>query len=118
MDRWNIVSTLNYLPHSDEVKIMLAKFPDTDSDMVDRMVRMANLTRAGFMNGDLSTLMSPRTVLSWIENMTIFKDRDLAFQLSFLNKSDETERPVIAEYYQRCFDVELAQSPLQHAAVS
>lgn len=112
MDRWNIVTTLNYLPHEDELAIMLAKFPalakDTASkDTLDKMVRMADLTRQGFINGDLSTLMSPRTVLSWIENWEIFNDLDRAFRLSFLNKSDEAERGIIAEYYQRCFGTEL-----------
>jgi cobaltochelatase CobS len=122
MDRWNVVATLNYLPHDDEMNIMLAKFPDMDSDEgrdhVDRMVRMADMTRAGFINGDLSTLMSPRTVLSWIENFNIFKDREMAFQLSFLNKCDETERPIIAEYYQRCFDIDLPESAIKNIAVS
>ncbi len=123
MDRWNILATLNYLPHDDEMNIMLAKFPtlqdDAGRDMVDKMVRMADLTREGFINGDLSTLMSPRTVLSWIENTQIFDgNRDLAFQLSFLNKCDETERGLVAEYYQRCFDVELPESSIRNVAVS
>ena len=123
MDRWNIVTTLNYLPHDDEMNIMLAKFPDLDTDKgkdnIDKMVRMADMTREGFINGDLSTLMSPRTVLSWIENMIIFDDnRELAFQLSFLNKCDETERPIIAEYYQRCFGVDLPISAIRNVAVS
>lgn len=122
MDRWNIVTTLNYLPHDDEMNIMLAKFPDMNNeegkDNVDRMVRMADLTREGFINGDLSTLMSPRTVLSWIENFQIFKDREIAFQLSFMNKCDETERPIIAEFYQRCFDVDLPESAIRNVAVS
>ncbi len=118
MDRWNIVVTLNYLPHDDEMNIMLAKFPQLDNDagrdMVDKMVRLADMTRNGFMNGDLSTLMSPRTVLAWIENTQIFDgNRELAFQLSFLNKCDETERPIIGEYYQRCFDVELPEAALR-----
>lgn len=118
MDRWNMIVTLNYLPHDDEMDIMLAKFPDLETDegrdMVDNMVRLADLTREGFINGDLSTLMSPRTVLSWIENTQIFQgDRDRAFQLSFLNKCDETERPIVAEYYQRCFNVELPQSAIR-----
>jgi len=118
MDRWNIVATLNYLPHDDEANIMRTKFPEFDADTIDRMVRMADLTREGFINGDLSTLMSPRTVMSWIENTEIVKDRDMAFQLSFLNKCDETERPIIAEYYQRCFDVDLPQSSIRNVAVS
>ena len=121
MDRWNIVATLNYLPHDDEAKIMLAKLPELDTDEgrenLDKMVRMADLTREGFINGDLSTLMSPRTVLTWAQNMQIFGDRDLAFQLSFLNKCDETERPIIAEYYQRCFDVDLPMSAIRNVAV-
>lgn len=120
MDRWNIVVTLNYLPHDDEMNIMLAKFPelqtDQGRDMVDKMVRMADLTREGFINGDLSTLMSPRSVLSWIENTQIFKDRDLAFQFSFMNKCDEAERPIVAEYYQRCFNVELPESAIRNLA--
>lgn len=114
MDRWNVVATLNYLPQDDEVGIMLAKFPDLDTEEgkhnIERMVQMADLTRTGFIQGDLSTLMSPRTVLTWIENMQIFGDRERAFQLSFLNKCDETERPIIAEYYQRCFDIDLPES--------
>jgi len=113
MDRWNIVVALNYLPHDDEMRIMLAKFPELahaeGTDMVDKMVRLADLTRAGFINGDLSTLMSPRSVLSWIENTLIFKDRDLAFRFTFLNKCDEAERGIVAEYYQRCFNVELGE---------
>jgi cobaltochelatase CobS len=76
------------------------------------MIRMADLTRQGFMNGDISTLMSPRTVMSWIENMQIFGDRDQAFVMSFLNKCDEAERGIVAEYYQRCFNVELPDSVL------
>ena len=122
MDRWNIVVQLNYLPHDDEMNIMLAKFPQLDNkegkDNVDKMVRLADLTREGFINGDLSTLMSPRTVLSWIENFLIFADRELSFQLSFLNRCDETERPIIAEYYQRCFNVDLPASAIRNIAVS
>jgi cobaltochelatase CobS len=114
LDRWNILVTLNYLEHDDEVKIMLAKNPELDNDKgrkeVNAMVQLADLTRQGFMNGDISTVMSPRTVLSWIENTKIFNDRDFAFRLSFLNKCDEAERPSIAEYYQRCFGVELAET--------
>lgn len=118
MDRWNVVVTLNYLSHDDEVNIMTAKFPDARADDIDKMVRLADLTRSGFVNGDLSTLMSPRTVLAWIENAAIFGNRELAFQLSFLNKCDETERPIIAEYYQRCFDVDLPESAIKNVAVS
>lgn len=122
MDRWNIVATLNYLPHDDEMKIMLSKFPELETDdgkdTIDKMVRMADMTRQGFINGDISTLMSPRTVLSWIENMMIFSDRDIAFQLSFMNKCDETERPLIAEYYQRCFNVDLPESAIHNVSTS
>ncbi|HQX26542.1 MAG TPA: cobaltochelatase subunit CobS [Alphaproteobacteria bacterium] len=122
MDRWNVVVTLNYLPHDDEMNIMLAKFPNLNTDQgkdeISKMVRVADMTREGFINGDLSTLMSPRTVLAWIENNQIFKNRELAFQLSFLNKCDETERPIIAEYYQRCFDVELPASAIRNVAVT
>ncbi|HRC26009.1 MAG TPA: AAA family ATPase [Alphaproteobacteria bacterium] len=111
MDRWNIVASLNYLPHEEEVRIVLSKIPDLDTpaerENVAKMVRMADLTRQGFINGDLSTVMSPRTVLSWAENMLIFGDRELAFRLSFLNRCDEAERQTVAEYYQRCFDTEL-----------
>ncbi len=111
LDRWNIVATLNYLSHEDETGIMLLKNPDMDNDEgreeISAMVRLADLTRQGFINGDLSTLMSPRTVLSWLENLQIFKDREFSFRLSFLNKCDETERSTVAEYYQRCFGVEL-----------
>ncbi len=114
MDRWNIVATLNYLPQAVEETIILAKLPSLANakgkKLVASMVAMANLTRAGFMNGDISTVMSPRTVLSWAENTQIFNDTDEAFRLSFLNKCDEMERATIAEYYQRCFDVELATS--------
>jgi len=111
MDRWNIVAQLNYLEHDMEVDIMAAKVPKLDNkegrENLDAMVRMADLTRQGFINGDLSTLMSPRTVLSWVENFQIFGDREQSFKYAFLNKCDELEWPIIAEYYQRCFGVEL-----------
>ena len=114
LDRWNILVTLNYLEHDAEAGIMIAKNPEYDTaegrQEISSMVRLADLTRQGFMNGDISTVMSPRTVLSWIENTKIFQDRALAFRLSFLNKCDETERPVIAEYYQRCFGTELKET--------
>jgi cobaltochelatase CobS len=114
MDRWNIVTTLNYLPHDDELKIVLAKSPTYDNDngrkAVDAMVRLADLTRAGFINGDISTVMSPRTVMTWAENARIFNDVAFAFRVTFLNKCDELERPTVAEYYQRCFGVELKQT--------
>ncbi|MGB1077353.1 MAG: AAA family ATPase [Bdellovibrionales bacterium] len=107
MDRWHIVTALNYLEHDSEVDIMMAKNPNTDKQEVSAMVQMADLTREGFRNGDISTVMSPRTVLSWIENTEILGDRDEAFRMSFLNKSDEMEHAIIKEYYQRCFGVDL-----------
>lgn len=111
MDRWNIVATLNYLPPENEESIVLAKLDELDSNqskkVVKSMVAMANLTRQGFMNGDISTVMSPRTVISWAENTTIFGNLDNAFKMTFMNKCDDLERPIIAEYYQRCFDVDL-----------
>ena len=111
IDRWNIVATLNYLPADEEVAIVLARVPamatDTGRALVRRMVAMAELTRNGFAAGDLSTLMSPRTVITWAENLQIFSDVALAFRLSFGNKCDEAEAPVVAEYFQRCFDSEL-----------
>lgn len=115
MDRWSIVTTLNYLPHQDEVNIILAKQKlyqtDEGRKQIDQMVRMADMTRKGFMAGDLSTLMSPRTVLTWAENALIFDDITLAFRLSFLNKCDEIERPTLAEYYQRIFGIDLPEAP-------
>lgn len=111
MDRWSIVSSLNYLPHDDEVNIVLSKQKDYQNPegekQIDQMVRLADMTRKGFMAGDLSTVMSPRTVLTWAENAKIFNDITLAFRLSFLNKCDEIERPVLAEYYQRVFGIQL-----------
>lgn len=116
MDRWNIVATLNYLKHDVEAGIVLAKLDDLDNtegqEIVSKMVSVADLTRSGFVNGDLSTLMSPRTVISWAENYLIFKNCEYAFQLSFLNKCDEAERPIVAEYYQRCFGKELPESAI------
>jgi len=114
MDRWNIVTTLNYLPHDDEVKIVLAKASKYDTEegrkTVSAMVAVADLTRAGFVNGDLSTVMSPRTVITWAENAEIFKDVGFAFRVTFVNKCDEVERSTVAEYYQRCFGTELPES--------
>lgn len=111
MDRWHIVSVLNYLPPAQEQSIMLSKLPAFNTSegkaTIASMVTMAGLTRTGFAHGDISTLMSPRTVLNWAENMSIFHDREEAFRLSFLNKCDESERAIIAEYYQRVFDVAL-----------
>jgi cobaltochelatase CobS len=114
MDRWNIVATLNYLPHGDEVNIVLAKSPSYDNEAgrkaISAMVACADLTRAGFINGDISTVMSPRTVITWAENARIFSDVGFAFRVSFLNKCDELERPIVAEYYQRCFGIDLKDS--------
>ncbi len=113
MDRWNIVTSLNYLPHEEEVKIVLSKekdFNDAEGQKtVASMVQVADLTRASFINGDISTVMSPRTVLTWAENSRIFDDIGLAFQLTFLNKCDELERPTVAEFYQRCFGEDLPE---------
>ncbi|MBO6867837.1 MAG: cobaltochelatase subunit CobS [Thalassococcus sp.] len=114
MDRWSLVATLNYLPLDAEVDIIVAKNPSYDTDKgrktVRQMVTVAELTRTAFMNGDLSTVMSPRTVIAWAQNATIFNDIGYAFRLSFLNKCDELERQTVAEFYQRCFDQELPES--------
>ncbi|ABQ30916.1 MULTISPECIES: cobaltochelatase subunit CobS [Acidiphilium] len=112
MDRWNIVATLNYLPHGQEVSIVMAKLGITEADAAEKkriesMVALADLTRAGFINGDISTVMSPRTVITWAENARIFNDVGFAFRLTFLNKCDEAERATVAEYYQRCFNAEV-----------
>jgi cobaltochelatase CobS len=111
MDRWNLVVTLNYLPHDKEVEIVLAKAPHYHNEAgrktVSAMVRVADLTRAGFMAGDISTVMSPRTVITWAENTEIFGDLALAYRMTFVNKCDELERSTVAEYYQRCFGEEL-----------
>ncbi|MBP2313696.1 cobaltochelatase subunit CobS [Azospirillum soli] len=117
MDRWNIVATLNYLPLDAEVKIIAAKVPEYADEKgrqtVASMVRLADMTRAGFINGDISTVMSPRTVITWAENAKIFNDVAFAFRITFLNKCDEVERPTVAEYYQRCFGVELPETGVQ-----
>jgi len=114
MDRWNIVATLNYLEHDAETEIVLAKSPSYDNpegrETISAMVALADLTRSGFVNGDISTVMSPRTVITWAENAVIFGDIPFAFRVTFLNKCDEIERPVIAEYYQRCLGSELPES--------
>jgi len=114
MDRWSIVTTLNYLPHDKEVGIVLAKAKSYTGDKgrktVSNMVRLADLTRQAFINGDLSTVMSPRTVITWAENAQIFGDLGFAFRLTFLNKCDELERPVVAEFYQRVFGEDLPES--------
>lgn len=110
MDRWNIVTTLNYLPAEQEVAIICAKVPELDAELAAQMVAMAELTRDGFRMGDLSTVMSPRTVILWAQNAQIFDDVDLAFRLTFLNKCDGEEQPMVSELYQRVFDVELAET--------
>tara|TARA_Y100000310_G_scaffold323672_2_gene384419 strand:+ start:16571 stop:17581 length:1011 start_codon:yes stop_codon:yes gene_type:complete len=114
MDRWNIVTTLNYLPHEEEVEIVLAKVPDwsdaKSKRTISNMVSVAELTRQGFINGDISIVMSPRTVIMWAENARIFNDLGFAFRMTFLNKCDETERTIVAEYFQRCIGEELPES--------
>tara|TARA_R110002050_G_scaffold28530_7_gene73501 strand:+ start:11410 stop:12405 length:996 start_codon:yes stop_codon:yes gene_type:complete len=114
MDRWSIVTTLNYLPHDQEVDIVASKVKDfakgDGRDTISRMVRVADMTRSSFINGDLSTVMSPRTVITWAENAEIFGDVAFAFRLTFLNKCDELERALVAEHYQRAFGVELKES--------
>ena len=114
MDRWNIVSTLNYLPFEKELEIVLAKNKNLNNkegkELLSNMIKVADLTRKGFVNGDISTVMSPRTVLHWAENTSIFKDQGYAFRITFLNKCDELEKKIISEYYQRCFGEDLPES--------
>jgi len=115
MDRWSIVTTLNYLSHDSEVDIVLAKVPSyaatpEKKKQIGAMVRVADMTRNAFINGDLSTVMSPRTVITWAENAEIFHDVGFAFRLTFLNKCDELERASVAEFYQRCFGEDLPES--------
>jgi cobaltochelatase CobS len=112
LDRWSIVTTLNYLEHDAEVEIVLAKSPGLSRDLISKMVRVADMTRNGFIGGDISTVMSPRTVITWAENFQIFGDVGLAFRMTFVNKCDELERPVVAEYYQRAFGKELPESAM------
>ncbi len=120
MDRWNIVATLNYLKHDAETNIVLAKVKGYDTaegkKIISAMVEVADLTRSGFMSGDISTVMSPRTVISWAENNNIFSDLGYSFRVTFLNKCDETERPIIAEYYQRCFGEDILGSAIEAVA--
>ncbi len=120
MDRWNIVATLNYLPAEQELDIVLAKVAQFDDDdgrkTLARMISVADLTRAGFINGDISTVMSPRTVITWAENATIFNDVGFAFRMTFVNKCDEMERATVAEYYQRAFNEELDLDTMPVAA--
>src|SRR5438045_3680410 len=120
MDRWSIVATLNYLPHDEETRIVLAKAKtfgksEAKRKVVSNMVRVADLTRSAFINGDLSTVMSPRTVLTWAENAEIFGDVGFAFRVTFVNKCDELERPLVAEFYQRCLGEELPESAINVA---
>ena len=114
MDRWSIVSTLNYLPTDAEEKIVISKVPNFSTkegkETIKSMVAIAELTRNGFISGDLSTVMSPRTVITWAENTNIIEDIDLAFKLTFFNKCDEMERPIVSEYYQRCFGRDLIET--------
>ncbi len=119
MDRWSLVATLNYLSHDAETAIVLAKNPHYNTEagrkIISQMVTLADLTRTAFMNGDLSTVMSPRTVLNWAQNAQIFRNVGYAFRLSFLNKCDELERQTVAEFYQRCFNEELPESAVSMA---
>jgi len=114
MDRWSLVATLNYLSHSEETNIVLGKVPNFDNEkgrnQIKQMVSVADLSRSAFVNGDISTVMSPRTVIAWAQNSEIFENIGFAFRLTFLNKCDELERETVAEFYQRCFDEELPES--------
>ena len=118
MDRWSIVSALNYLPHEDELNIVSSKAKSFNNkegkETISKMIRVADLTRNSFINGDISTVMSPRTVLTWAQNTEILSDVGLSFKLTFLNKCDELERQTIAEFYQRCFGEELLESPISN----
>ena len=120
LDRWNVVATLDYLHHDDEVEIVLARVPALNTpagrEQVASMVALADLTRKGFAAGDLSTLMSPRTVIMWAENCAIFSNLEQAFRVTFMNRCDTAERPLVAEYYQRCLGMELAESAANSAA--
>jgi len=116
MDRWNIVSTLNYLPFEKELEIVSAKNKNFNNkegnELLSNMIKVADLTRKGFINGDISTVMSPRTVLHWAENTAIFKDQGYAFRVTFLNKCDDLEKKIISEYFQRCFGEDLPESSI------
>ena len=119
MDRWSLVATLNYLGHDAEVQIVLSKAPHYNTEKgrktVSQMVTLADMTRTAFMNGELSTVMSPRTVIAWAQNAEIFRSTGYAFRLTFLNKCDELERQTVAEFFQRCFDEELPESAVSMA---
>ena len=114
MDRWNIVTSLNYLSLEKEMEIILAKNKSYNNskgkDDIANMIKVASLTRKGFVSGDISTVMSPRTVMHWAENNLIFKDLGYSFRVTFLNKCDEVEKNIIAEYYQRCFGEDLPEA--------
>ena len=115
MDRWHVLSTLNYLNPSLEFKVINSKLGNLKGakniEMIKNMIKLANLTRSGFANGDISTLMSPRTVISWGQNYKIFKDIVRSFELTFLNKCDDIEKSIVKEYFQRCFDIEIEEEP-------
>ena len=115
MDRWSIVTTLNYLPAETETSIVAAKCPGTDAKVIANMVKVADMTRQGFIAGDISTVMSPRTVITWAQNADIFRNVGFAFRVSFLNRCDEAERGIVAEYYQRVFGEELPESVVSKA---
>ena len=114
LDRWEIVTALNYLSLEKEMEIILAKNKKLNNvkgkEKVANMIKVASLTRKGFAAGDISTVMSPRTVLNWCSNADIFKDTGTAFRVTYLNKCDDTEKKTIAEYYQRCFGEDLPES--------
>ena len=114
MDRWHILSTLNYLDVNQELKVVLSKVGELkttkNQEIIKNMIKLANLTRNGFANGDISILMSPRTVISWAQNFKIFKDVSDSFKLTFLNKCDDLEKPIINEYFQRCFDIDINEN--------
>ncbi len=116
MDRWNIITTLNYLSFEKEFEIILAKNQKLNNvkgkEIISNMIKVASLTRKGFVNGDISTVMSPRTVLHWADNFEIFKDTGYSFRVTFLNKCDDLEKNIIAEYYQRCFGEDLPESTI------
>ena len=122
MDRWSIVSTLNYLSQKQEKEIVISKIPamanQEGEKIIQRMVAVADLTRNSFISGDISTLMSPRTVINWAQNLEIFNDLSFSFRVTFLNKCDELERPTVAEFFQRCFEEELPESILSSTTKS
>ena len=111
MDRWHVLSTLNYLDPKQEYKVVVSQVGEMkgtkNQEILKNMIKLANLTRNGFVNGDISILMSPRTIISWAQNFKIFKDITASFKLSFLNKCDEMEKPILCEYFQRCFDIDI-----------